>query len=61
MTDKRPSFTQACRTFFGFQPDQKLSGFAAEIKALSHKDKVEIADGLRKAGIDCDDPMPATV
>ena len=61
MTDKRPSFVSACKEYFGFKPGQKLSDFAAEIKALSASDKVEIADGLRNAGFDCEDPVVQAV
>lgn len=61
MADKRPSFISACKEFFGFKPGQKLSDFAAEIKALSPSDKAEIAQGLRDAGFDCEDPVVQAV
>jgi len=50
------SFTAACKTFFGFREDQKISDFAAELRELSPADKLEIAEGLRAVGIDCEDP-----
>jgi len=50
------SFTAACKAFFGFKEDQKISDFAAELRELSHAEKLELAAGMRAAGIDCEDP-----
>lgn len=50
------TFTAACRSFFGFLPGQNLRQFAEELKKLSHEDKMDIAQGLRDAGVECDDP-----
>ena len=55
------SFVAACKNFFGFKEGQTLSEFGAELKTLTHEDKMEIAKGLRDAGHDCEDPVqPAT-
>lgn len=51
------TFIAACREFFGLKPGQKLTEFGQEIKALSFKDKLDIAKGLREAGHDCADPV----
>ena len=53
------TFTAACREFFGLKPNQKLTEFGQEIKALSYEDKLEIAKGLREVGINCADPVAA--
>ena len=55
------SFVAACKEFFGFKEGQTLSQFGEEIKALSYEDKMEIADGLRKIGHDCADPIAPAV
>lgn len=55
------SFIAACREYFGFRPGQKLTEFGQEIKALSHEDKLELAQGLRDVGVDCADPAPVAV
>lgn len=52
------SFVAACKNFFGFKEGQTLSEFGAELKQLTHEDKMEIAKGLRDAGVDCEDPHP---
>ena len=52
------SFTDACKEFFGYKPGQTLTEFGAELKALSHEEKLDIAAGLRAVGVDCDDPAP---
>lgn len=61
---QKMTFTAACRQFFGFLPGQGLSQFAAELKALTHEDKQQLAAGLREVGLDCADPVesatPAT-
>lgn len=40
------SFTKACKEYFGTKPGQKLTEFAAELKALTPEDKAEMAFGL---------------
>ncbi len=51
------TFTAACRDFFGFLPDQKLSEFAAELKQVTPQDKKDIHEGFKAIGIDCDPPQ----
>lgn len=51
------SFVAACKNFFGLKEGQSLTEFGQELKALSHEDKMEIAQGLRAVGEDCDDPQ----
>ena len=46
------SFTAVCREFFGFKEGQTLTEFGAELKTLTHADKLEIAEGLRAIGYD---------
>lgn len=58
VADQKQSFISACKAYFGLKPDQKLSEFGDEIKALSHEDKMELAEGLRQAGVNCADPIP---
>ena len=49
MTDAK-SFVVQAKTYFGLLPGQTLRGFSAEIKALTHEDKVELAGLLTAAG-----------
>jgi len=49
------SFMTACREFFGLREGQKPIEFGKEIQALTNEDRVEIAEGLRKNGIEIDD------
>jgi hypothetical protein len=51
-----PSFMGACKDFFGLLPDQTFLQFGKEVQQLSQDERIEIAQGLRKLGIDCDDP-----
>lgn len=51
------SFVAACKIFFGFKDGQTISDFGRELKELSHAEKLEIAQGLRAEGIDCEDPI----
>ena len=53
------SFTAAAKHFFGFREGKGLTDFAAELKQLTIEDKLEIAEGLRQNGIDCEDPVPS--
>lgn len=55
---QKQSFVSACKAYFGLKPGQKLSEFGDEIKALSHEDKMQLADGLRQVGVNCADPLP---
>lgn len=47
-TNNPMSLAVACADFFGKQPGQTLAQFSQEFKALSQKDKDEIAVGLTK-------------
>jgi hypothetical protein len=49
-------FVKAMKDFFGLLPGQSLAQFGAELKALSHKERLDFARGLRAVGIDCADP-----
>ena len=54
------SFAGACREFFGMQPGQKIADFGAELKSLTHEDKVELAEGMRAStGWNISDPVNA--
>lgn len=44
------SFAAAMKDYFGFAPDQNLGAFAAEVKALSDKDKSEYKAMLEGVG-----------
>lgn len=49
--NKEPmGLTSAMMDSFGRKPDQTLSGFAAEVKALTEADKAEIKAGLEANG-----------
>lgn len=43
------TFMAACKRFFGFKEGQTLSEFGAEIKAVSDKDRKELAPMLSEA------------
>ena len=43
------SFAGACREFFGMHPGQKIAEFGAELKSLTHADKMELAEGMRSS------------
>lgn len=44
------SLTKALKDFFGFKPDQNLSGFVAEVKALTAEDRAYFKAGLEQNG-----------
>jgi len=46
------SFIVACRAFFGLLPGENLQQFAAEIRALTQKDRVELIELFRSVGYD---------
>ena len=50
MDNQPKSFIGQLKLFFGFKPGQTLNEFAAEVKALSEKDKTELTDMLNAAG-----------
>lgn len=52
------SFAGACREFFGMHPGQKIAEFGAELKSLTHADKVELVEGMRAStGWSISDPI----
>ena len=55
---KQVSFVIACKNFFGQRAGTTLKEFNEELKALSNKDRQELAVMLEAAGIKVD---PATV
>lgn len=55
------SFTAAMKEFFGSKPGStSILDFAAELKALSHEEKVEFHKMLVEAGFNCDPPVQKT-
>jgi hypothetical protein len=46
------TFVVACKEFFGFKPGQGLQDFAAEVKALSPKDRADLVGEFAKIGIE---------
>jgi hypothetical protein len=52
-------FSIRMREYFGYRPGQGANEFAAELKALSHEDKVEFAEMLNSAGFPCAPPITA--
>ena len=53
------TFTAAAIEFFGLHPGQTKMQFGLELKALTISDKLELAAGMRKAGVECEDPIGA--
>jgi hypothetical protein len=49
------------KNFFGLLPGQSISGFAAELKALSLEEKLEFHRMLNAAGYECDPPSAPAV
>ena len=54
-------FVKAMKDFFGPLPGQSIMQFGAELRALSHEEKLDFAQGLRSIGIDCADPEQSKV
>lgn len=54
----RIGFVKAMKDFFGLLPGQSVIQFGQELKALSHEEKLDFANGLRAIGINCADPDP---
>ena len=54
-------FVKAMKDFFGPLPGQSVMQFGAELRALSHEEKLDFAQGLRSIGIDCADPDQSKV
>lgn len=49
---KPMTFVAACRNFFGLKQGQTLQEFAAEIRALTPGDKLDLVAMFRTVGID---------
>ena len=54
-------FVKAMKDYFGPLPGQSIMQFGAELRALSHEEKLDFAQGLRSIGIDCADPEQSKV
>ena len=54
----RTGFVKAMKDYFGLLPGQAVVQFGAELRALSHEEKLDFGRGLRSIGIDCR-PRPA--
>ncbi len=54
-------FVKAMKDFFGLRPGQSTMQFGAELRELSHEEKLNFAQGLRSIGIDCADPEQSKV
>jgi hypothetical protein len=46
------TFTKACMEYFGKQPGQSLQDFAAELKALTEKDRQDFVKWFPSVGIE---------
>ena len=49
-------FVKAMKDYFGLLPGQTVLQFGAELRARSHEEKLDFAEGLRSIGINCADP-----
>lgn len=58
-TNINKPFVAQMKAFFGLLPGQSVTGFGAELKALSAADKLEFAAMLNAAGYPCDPPQVA--
>lgn len=52
----KKSFTGQMKSYFGLKQNQTIGEFAAELKAISHKDKVEFCEMLNAAGYPTEEP-----
>lgn len=50
------SFIKAMSDFFGRKPNQTVGEFGAELKALSHEDKLYFVREFKKIGMEVDPP-----
>jgi len=53
------SFVKACAEFFGRKPGQTLADFAAELKALSPKDRADMIGWFQTVGYDVQETVAA--
>jgi len=51
MKNEPKSFVVRCKEFFGLLPNQKLVGFAKELKELTDEDRVEFTEAFEKMGM----------
>jgi hypothetical protein len=59
MAEERRSFVARCREFFGLKEGQKLTEFAAELRQLTDKDRLELVEMFNAAGLPTDSPAGA--
>jgi hypothetical protein len=52
-------FVKAMKDYFGLLPGQPVLQFGAELRALSHEDRLDFANRLHSLGIDCANPDQA--
>lgn len=45
------TFVGATKDYFGLKDGQDLKGFSGELKGLSPKDRLEVAEGIQASGI----------
>jgi hypothetical protein len=50
------SFVKAMKDYFGLLPGPTILQFGAELRPLSHREKLDFASGLRALGIPCAEP-----
>jgi hypothetical protein len=58
--EKEMVFSARCKWFFGFLPEQNITGFMAELKALTWADKLEFHELFNKAGMPTSMPKQQT-
>ena len=51
----KTGFVKAMKDYFGLLPGQTVIQFGAELRALSHDEKLDFVLGLRAVGVDCSD------
>jgi hypothetical protein len=52
------NFTVQAKDYFGLKPEQNVGGFSAELKGLTAKDKLELAEQMEAQGFPIKD-LPA--
>ena len=57
---EKKSFVARCREFFGLKEGQKLTEFATELRALTHKDKLDLCAEFERAGMPTEPPIDPT-
>lgn len=58
---KKQAFMAAMKQFFGFRPapHNTLKAFKDELDALTPKDQLDLYDGLKAIGVECEPPSKA--